>query len=207
MDYLTASKINSETLALAEERGLTIEVEYDDDTYHYNPRTRGVSSKIITSVRGAKSFSDGVLSDGLWGNSIDDGAKNYASENGIDFADMLYITVYGYSHSGFSVSDTPYSCQWDSGVVGFIYESKKAIREEWGVKRISKNLHNTIVERLKQEIEDVDYWLNGEYLVVSVSNGEDTESLSRVVSSDEEYTSEVAMNLIAQIEAVEGSAS
>lgn len=203
MDYLTESKINAETLAVAKEKGLTITVEYDDDTSAYNPR-HYANSKIVTSVRGRKTFSDDTLRNDLWGSNVTEAAQNYARENDIDFNDMIYITVYGYSHSGFSISASSFSCPWDSGVVGFIFESKKAVREEFGVKRISKKLHQEIVSRLIGEIENVDYWLNTTYYIVSVSDDDDNvESLYGVTSDDNKHTSDVALDLIAQLEALE----
>jgi len=36
--------------------------------------------------------------------------------------------LYLYDHSGLSISMTPFSCQWDSGHVGFIYIEKS---DEW----------------------------------------------------------------------------
>ena len=203
MDYLTKSKINAETLAVAQAKGLTITVEYDDDTSAYNPRDHS-NSKIVTSVRGRKTFSDDTLSNDLWGNNVTEAAQNYARENDIDFNDMIYITVYGYSHGGFTISASPFSCPWDSGVVGFIFKSKKAVREEFGVKRISKKLHQEIIDRLTSEIEDVDYWLNSTYYSVSVSDSDDNvECLCGVTSDDDKHTSDVALDLIAQIEALE----
>ena len=35
-------------------------------------------------------------------------------------ADYWYEPIYAYTHSGMTVSTTPFSCRWDSGVLGYV---------------------------------------------------------------------------------------
>ena len=44
----------------------------------------------------------------------------------------VILPLYLYDHSGITMNTTGFSCGWDSGVVGFIYCSKKDFREETG---------------------------------------------------------------------------
>jgi len=39
--------------------------------------------------------------------------------------------VYAYIHGGITVSTTPFSCRWDSGVLGFIRTTSKESAEKW----------------------------------------------------------------------------
>ncbi len=38
------------------------------------------------------------------------------------------------------MNTTGFSCPWDSGQVGWVFVSKKKVREEYGVKRITESL-------------------------------------------------------------------
>lgn len=44
----------------------------------------------------------------------------------------VILPLYLYDHSGLTISTTPFSCQWDSGQVGFIYADKAKARETCG---------------------------------------------------------------------------
>jgi hypothetical protein len=53
--------------------------------------------------------------------------------------DVAYISpVYAYVHSGMTISTEPLSCPWDSGKLGWVVITKQAIRENWGIKRVTQ---------------------------------------------------------------------
>ena len=70
--------------------------------------------------------------------------------------------LYLYDHSGITISTGPFSCQWDSGQIGWIYVAKEKIRKEWGVKRISPKLQEQIYKVLDSEVEEYDDYLTGQ---------------------------------------------
>lgn len=91
--------------------------------------------------------------------------ENIVDEKGLskDFIDShIFVKVYIYSHSGESISTSPFGEPWDSGMFGILAEDKDEIRKEFGVKRISKKLHQKIIDRLEGEVEEVNQWLQGE---------------------------------------------
>ena len=45
---------------------------------------------------------------------------------------VVYLPMYMIDHSGIAISDTPYSCPWDSGQIGWIYATKDKFRKETG---------------------------------------------------------------------------
>jgi hypothetical protein len=53
---------------------------------------------------------------------------------------VLVLPIYMYDHSGLTISTTPFSCGWDSGQIGFIYMTRKAICDNWSCKRIGKKI-------------------------------------------------------------------
>ena len=84
----------------------------------------------------------------------------------------VILPLYIYDHSGITMNTTGFSCGWDSGQVGFIFISKEKIREEFNIKRITKEWVEKITEYLKGEVETYDQYLRGEvfgYRIVKVS--------------------------------------
>lgn len=92
--------------------------------------------------------------------------------------DNIVLPVYAYIHSGVALNTTGFSCPWDSGQSGWIYESKEAIRKEFGVKRISSKLRKTIEDRMRVEIEVFSNYLNGDVygFVIEDPEGEEIDS-------------------------------
>lgn len=74
----------------------------------------------------------------------------------------VILPLYLYDHSGITMNTTGFSCSWDSGQVGFIFISKEKIREEYGIKRITKEWIEKIEGYLKGEVETYDQFLQGD---------------------------------------------
>lgn len=71
-----------------------------------------------------------------------------------------------YDHSGITMYIGSRAHQfdpggWDSGQVGYIYISKEKIRQEYGVKRISKKLLARVEQYLRNEVKTYDDYLTG----------------------------------------------
>ena len=60
----------------------------------------------------------------------------------IDEADIMWWPVYAYIHGNMVFCIKSFNSRCDSDLIGFIYESKKAVREKLGVKRISFKLYS-----------------------------------------------------------------
>jgi len=75
-----------------------------------------------------------------------------------------YVTLplYLYEHSGITMKTTPFSCQWDSGKVGIVTVNKEKVRNEFGVKRISKKFQEKIEQYLVNEVKEYDQCLRGQ---------------------------------------------
>lgn len=74
----------------------------------------------------------------------------------------VILPLYLYDHSGVTMNTTGFECRWDSGQVGFIFISKEKIREEYKIKRITKEWVEKITEYLKSEVETYDQFLRGD---------------------------------------------
>ena len=94
---------------------------------------------------------------------------------------LIILPLYLYDHGGITMSTSPFSCRWDSGQVGFIYVSKKKVREEYGVKRISPKVAEKALKVLEGEVETYDQYLTGDvygyrvYKVTTCELGEEHE--------------------------------
>jgi hypothetical protein len=82
--------------------------------------------------------------------------------------DVVSLVVYGYEHSGITLSQTPFSCSFDSGKLGYIHTTHDAIKKHFGVKELTENLIDCARDKLKDELYDYDYYLNGLHYCVAV---------------------------------------
>ena len=76
------------------------------------------------------------------------------------------VPVYKYEHSGVilkaSTDGNPFSCPWDSCLAGYIVAFAEDIRREYGVKRITKQIVDKVVDVLIGEIETYSQYVEGE---------------------------------------------
>lgn len=81
-------------------------------------------------------------------------AKDFANQKVKEGA--VILPVYLYDHSGITINTTGFSCQWDSGHIGWIFADKNAIRKWFEVKNITKKLRDKVQEHLVNEVETFD---------------------------------------------------
>ncbi len=74
----------------------------------------------------------------------------------------IILPLYLYDHSGITMSTSGFSCQWDSGQVGYIYVSKEQVRKEYNWKVVSPKRHTQIETYLTGEVETYDQFLTGD---------------------------------------------
>jgi hypothetical protein len=74
---------------------------------------------------------------------------------------VIILPLYLYDHSGITISTTPFSCRWDSGQVGFVYMTRESIKNDFGIKRLTKKALTKIQEIIKSEVKVYDDYLTG----------------------------------------------
>lgn len=74
----------------------------------------------------------------------------------------VILPLYLYDHGGLTISTTKFSCQWDSGRIGLIYATKEDVYKEYGVKRITKDIEEKVINVLQGEVETYDQYLRGD---------------------------------------------
>jgi hypothetical protein len=88
---------------------------------------------------------------------------------------VMVLPLRLYDHSGISISTSdkyPFNDEWDSGQVGFIFTTKKAIEESFGRKYITPKLKRKIKSILISEVEIYNKYLNGEVYGYKLFNDE-----------------------------------
>jgi hypothetical protein len=70
----------------------------------------------------------------------------------------FFYPLYMYSHSGETISLTPFSCPWDSGQIGWVFVTKTNAVKEFG-KKVTKEQIDNIV---KAEVETMDCYIRGD---------------------------------------------
>ena len=68
--------------------------------------------------------------------------------------DRIELPIYLYEHGGITLCTSAFSCQWDSGQLGFIYTTSKRLKE-MGVDAAKAE------EYLRSEVEQYDHYITG----------------------------------------------
>jgi len=106
--------------------------------------------------------------------------------------DAVVLPLYLYDHSGITISTSPFSCNWDSGQVGFIAISKEKARNEYGWKAITKKRKELLTSYLEGEVETYDQYLRGDVFGFEILNSEGEVEDSCWGFFGEEYAIEAA---------------
>jgi hypothetical protein len=110
---------------------------------------------------------------------IDSALNKYFLDNDIKKNDYVILDVYGYSHSGMSLSLTPYECRFDSGKAGYLILSKDWLRSTYDVKRITKKIIENSKYFFEGDIETLNSFLSGD--VYSINLIEDEEVIDNTL--------------------------
>ena len=90
--------------------------------------------------------------------SYEEMKKDIIKRDGAVIVEPLYI----YEHGSITISTTPFSCPWDSGQLGFVIVTKDGIKNNFGVKRVTKKLIEKCKEVLQSEVKEYKMYLEGD---------------------------------------------
>jgi hypothetical protein len=122
-----------------------------------------------------------------FGDEVDISGDDYNSWDEMEaaikekFKPAAILPIYMYDHSGVTINTTGFSCQWDSGQVGFIFTTQKQMDllgvtikngQTWG--EFVEDMEN----QLRGEVETMDQYISGEVygFVVKDQDGEEQDS-------------------------------
>jgi len=114
-------------------------------------------------------------------------------------SDYISLPIYMYEHSGITISTKPFSCHWDSGLLGMIYVEAKKAKKEYG-KQFSIQ---AVTERLNAEVKEYDQYLTGDVWGYSIydKNPEENKDIEWIHECDgpffgEDYCIEEAKRMV-----------
>lgn len=110
------------------------------------------------------------------GNNPAEHLRNFIKAKGYKQSEVIAFPITKYEHGDISLSlgDTR-TCDFDSGIIGFIYAEKAKIRKEFGVKRITKDIIEKVAKIFSDELDTQSDYLNGEvfaYRIYQVNTAE-----------------------------------
>ncbi len=73
----------------------------------------------------------------------------------------ISLPLFLYDHSGLTMNTIGFSCNWDSGQVGFYYATREQICEWNGWSRLTKARHQQAREQMVSQVETYDWYLRG----------------------------------------------
>lgn len=137
-----------------EYKGQEIELHYQEDPI--NPREWDNLGTMVYS------HSRYILGDEKIPNDLRGASEvmGWISENYGDIA--VILPLYIYDHGGITMNTSGFSCQWDSGQVGYIFITKERVRKNYEVKRISKKLLERLNKILTSEVKTFDQYITGQ---------------------------------------------
>lgn len=118
----------------------------------------------------------------------------------------VILPVYGYDHGSLDLSTEIkpgwWHFAWDGGQLGFAWITKKALRREYNVERLSKRIVSQALETLKSEVEAYAAYVRGDYYFSFIIEDESGVLVGR---SDEWYDTdddalEAAQKMIENLE-------
>lgn len=111
-------------------------------------------------------------------------------------ATILKLPLFLYDHSGLTVSTRPFHCPWDSGQIGWIFQEKARLRQEFQRQRLSAKLRQRIFDVFRAEIAEFDHYLTGDVWAITVhdASGAVRDHVSGVLGH--EYAEELAAEMI-----------
>jgi len=85
----------------------------------------------------------------------------------------VILPLYLYDHSGITMRTSSFSCQWDSGQVGWIYVSYERLRKEYDRKRISAKQRALAEKYLTGEVETFDQFITNDVYGFNVERNDE----------------------------------
>lgn len=113
----------------------------------------------------------------------------------------VIVPVYGYSHSGVSLSTQPFSCKFDSGCAGFAVISWKDITKCFNLDQETlESITEKCTKEIGGEVETMNKYLNGEFYGFQISDKSGEEVDACYGYDDADYALEQAKESVDAIE-------
>lgn len=94
-----------------------------------------------------------------------------------DYNPIVIKRLYLYDHSGLTISTAPFSCRWDSMLVGFILISRENVLKNWNISKFTNNryLAKKADAYIEASVKEYDQFLRGDIYGYVISDDEGNE--------------------------------
>lgn len=178
--------MRNEPLNTLDYKGYKINIYQDTDPL--NPRTENDNLGVMVCFHRRYSLGDEKISKTYTPDSFQEYLESPEGKKEI----VAILPLYLYDHSGITISTKPFSCQWDSGQIGYIYLSRNKAIQEWG-KKIP--LKEKLESYLESEVKTYDKYLTGSFVGYEI-NGPEIDGASCWGYDDEKYCIEEAKSIV-----------
>ncbi len=169
--------------------GYTIEMDTDDCDY-YDPITENDSFIFAIGTRRYISHNAYIIRQYAEGRR-----RTEAMRDPDDFAewgrrqgrDIIYaLPVYAYIHGGIVLSNGPFSCQWDSSFIGFMYVTRQIIEDTRGWKRLSDKRRKRLDESAANILTSYNAYAAGDVWRFKIldADGEEVEQMGGFIGDE-----------------------
>ncbi|TCK01332.1 UNVERIFIED_ORG: hypothetical protein BDK47_11623 [Anoxybacillus amylolyticus] len=109
------------------------------------------------------------------------------------------LPVYLYDHNGLALSTSAFSCQWDSGQVGWMYVTHEKILREYGP--LSPGVLQLVESILQNELKRYEDFINGNVFLFYVENKEtkQTAAIGNVYEQDLETIPYLSSDIVPEV--------
>lgn len=87
--------------------------------------------------------------------------------------DIIWAEVNKHEHHSKTYSLKPFGWSFSNSTAGIIYISKADVRKDYGVKRVTKSLEDTVISRFADELKRYTQWVNGRVYLAAIKNDKD----------------------------------
>lgn len=148
-------------------RGYTIKIVYDNDAE--GPRVWDNVGVIYSNCQGYNP-------DGHTLSELLDNPDYHEEDGNFDQSkfdeDHIWLKVYAYIHGGITIRCTPFGCDWDSGLFGYIVAKKEEAMKMCGFKTWGEEEAKSVESYLRGEIEILNDYYTGSVYGYIVEDGE-----------------------------------
>lgn len=89
-------------------------------------------------------------------------SDNHSNVLTLEREKVIFLPIYMYSHSGETIKTSPFTCRWDSGLVGYIYMTATKAKEEGFTRKDGKIDWKRVKGILEAEVKIYDSYIRGE---------------------------------------------
>jgi hypothetical protein len=145
-------------------------LKIEQDTEPRNPRTDWDNLGTFGFSHRRYSFGDEKKIQEIVGSRTPEDIQKFCRRK-----DVISLPVFMYDHSGQTIKasktgQNPFSCPWDSGLIGWVFVTVQTAKNELAISRMTKKNRERVLKQLEAEVEIYDMFLTGDVYGFTVTD-------------------------------------